>query len=116
MISTYVKKQGRFAINVARLIEFANSIGYTVTFGEAWRTQEQARANEEKGIGIKNSVHCLRLAIDINLFTDQDITWDIKDFKILGNFWKKLDPDARWGGDFKKIDAVHFSFEHGGIK
>jgi hypothetical protein len=25
-----------------------------------------------------------------------------------------MDPDARWGGDFRNRDCVHFSFEHGG--
>ena len=63
-------KQSRFVRLVAKLVEFATERGYDLTFGEAWRTPEQAKLNAEKGIGIANSLHTERLAIDFNLFKD----------------------------------------------
>jgi hypothetical protein len=92
------------------------------TYGEAYRTPEQAQLNADAGIGIANSVHCKRLAIDINLFLDGELTWNVEDYRELGEKWKTMHPLARWGGDFKgksgrpRPDAVHFSFEWEGVK
>jgi uncharacterized protein YcbK (DUF882 family) len=60
-------KQSRFARMVAALIVKATELGYEVTFGEAYRTPEQAALNAKSGKGISNSLHTERLAIDLNL-------------------------------------------------
>ena len=69
-MSTLRNKQSRFAKDIAQFILWIYDQGYEITLGEAYRTPEQAEINAQKGIGIKNSLHTKRLAIDINLFKD----------------------------------------------
>lgn len=103
--------QQEFTRAVARLIEHAYAEGYALTFGEAWRTPEQARLNAEKGSGVANSLHGERLAIDLNLFRDHTWLSRTEDHAPLGAFWKALHPAARWGGDFTaRPDGNHYSF------
>lgn len=116
-------KQRRFTELVGRLIAWAYDNNYELTFGEAYRTPEQAALNAQKGSGISNSPHTKRLAIDINLFKDSspDVDDDIYQpnsdaYKPLGEYWESLDPLCRWGGRFSKPDGNHFSFEHEGVK
>jgi hypothetical protein len=115
-------KQQRFTLLISRLIFWAYSKGYALTFGEAYRTPEQAALNAKKGTGIANSLHTQRLAVDLNLFIkDLDsgvfqYQSDSKAYKKLGDYWKTLDPACAWGGDFKRQDGNHFSFEHNGVK
>lgn len=109
-------QQQRFVPLVAKLIEFAYAQGYALTFGEAFRTPEQAQWNAAHGKGIVNSLHCDRLAIDFNLFKDGVLLTDAESYRPLGEYWKTLDPDCRWGGDFSKPDADHFSLTWEGIQ
>lgn len=98
--------QKLFAQDVAKLIEYIYSQGYSCTLGEAYRTPEQAAIYAQEGKGIKDSLHCKRLAIDINLFKDDDYLTATKDYEFLGNYWETLDKQNRWGGRFK--DGNHF--------
>lgn len=109
-------KQRRFTECVGRLITWAYSNGYELTFGDAYRSPEQAAANAAAGTGIASSVHILRLAVDFNLFINGAYQSAPEPYAPLGDYWKTLDPEARWGGDFKSKDANHFSFEHNGVK
>jgi hypothetical protein len=109
-------KQRRFTELVGRLIQFAYSSGFELTFGEAYRTPEQAALNAQKGVGIAKSLHMQRLAIDLMLFIDDVWQTAPEAYKPLGDYWKSLDPLCRWGGDFKMKDAVHFSMEHEGVQ
>lgn len=109
------EKQQLFAGNVAKLISFVFSLqGYAVTLGEAYRPRETAAIYAKRGIGIKDSLHTQRLAIDLNLFIDGVYRADTEAYRSLGVFWKNLDPKNRWGGDFKdgkgrpKPDGCHF--------
>lgn len=111
-MSELLEKQQHFTIMVADLINHANAIGYSLTFGEAYRTPEQAAMNAAKGSGITNSLHGLRLAIDFNLFHDGEWLTDTEDFEPLGTFWESL--GGTWGGRFG--DGNHFSIEHEGRK
>jgi hypothetical protein len=61
---TLGQKQRLFSKMVAELILWAYGEGFELTFGEAYRTPEQAALNAAKGLGIKRSLHCDRLAID----------------------------------------------------
>jgi len=110
------KKQSKFAVMVARLILYAESLGYEVTFGEAYRTPEQAALNAKSGAGIANSLHCERLAIDLNLFKDGQYLTTTEDHRPLGEYWESI--GGSWGGRFKtknkKSDGNHYSLEHGG--
>lgn len=111
------QRQRRFLPLVAKLIDYAYSQGYELTAGEQYRTPEQAALNAQHGIGIANSLHTLRLAVDLQLFKDGTYLTDSEAYRPLGEFWKTLDPDAAWGGDFKtRPDGNHFSLSWGGIK
>lgn len=46
---TLSEKQQLFTIMVANLIHWAEEHGYRLTFGEAYRTPEQAALNAKKG-------------------------------------------------------------------
>lgn len=107
--SNLLKAQITFALDVARLIALAASKGFFVTFGEAWRTKEQAEIYHKAGTGILNSLHCQRLAIDLNLF-DKEGKYLTKSeqYQELGELWEKLSPENRWGGKFDKPDGNHF--------
>jgi len=110
------EKQRRFTELVGRLILWCYDNGYELTFGEAYRTPEQAALNAASGSGIANSLHTKRLAIDLNLFVNGEYRTETEAYKQVGEYWKTLDPEARWGGDFSRPDGNHFSLEHEGIK
>jgi hypothetical protein len=106
------KQQAVFLLNVAKLIQYATTEGFYCTGGELHRTEEQAKIYADKGVGIKNSQHCKRLAIDLNLFTEQGLYLsDAKSYAFLGQYWKSLDPKNRWGGDFPNKDGNHFEMK-----
>lgn len=116
---TLRQKQSVFVKLVASLITHAYAEGYELSFGEVWRTPEQAAFNASKGIGIKNSLHILRLAVDFNLFKDGKLLTTTEDHKSLGEWWEKQStPDyvCTWGGRFSKPDGNHYSLEHDGTR
>ena len=111
------KLQEEFTGSVAKLINEAINRGYTVTFGEAWRTPEQAQWNHDHGTGITHSLHMERLAVDLNFFKDGVYIQDGSKLKDLGDFWKSLGDNYRWGGDFQKLpDGNHFSITPDGVR
>jgi len=106
---TLQDKQALFARNISQLIEFIYAHGYTITFGEAFRTVEQAEIYAKSGKGIKDSLHCKRLALDINLFKDGNYLPNSTDHKPFGEYWESLHPLNRWGGVFKeRPDGNHY--------
>ena len=109
-------RQRRFTELVGRFILWCYDSGYELTFGECYRTPEQAALNVASGKGIANSLHTKRLAIDLNLFVNGEYQTQTEAYKPLGDYWKTLDPETRWGGDFSKPDGNHFSLEHEGIR
>lgn len=109
--------QEEFAVAVAKLILKAAELGYTVTFGEAWRSPQQAQWNADHGSGIAHSLHIERLAIDLNCFKDGALITDGSKLKDLGEWWKSLGPKYRWGGDFTHLpDGNHFSITPDGVR
>ncbi len=111
------QKQARFTYKIAQLIVWAKEeLGVGLIGAELFRTKEQAQIYADQGKGIKNSVHTKKLALDMFVFKNGKLSWDTEDYRPIGEKWKTMDPDARWGGDFKGRDAVHFSFEHGGVR
>ena len=106
------EKQAKFAENVSALIAFIVKKGFNCTLGDAYRSEAQAVLNAKSGIGIKDSLHCKRLAIDLNLFDTLGRYLDNSDdYKQFGDFWKTLNPDNRWGGDFQRKDGNHFEMQ-----
>ena len=109
---TLGQMQRIFVRNIASLIIWAYENGYELTFGEAFRTKEQAELNAKAGKGIALSVHMDRLGIDFNLFVNGVYKTKTEDYAPMGTAWKNLHPLNRWGGDFVKLkDGNHFSME-----
>ena len=102
---TLRQKQSKFVVMVSKLITWANDNGYELTFGEAYRTPEQAQRDADKGSGIKNSLHTIRLAIDLNLFKDGILLGGSDEHRPLGEYWESI--GGSWGGRFSKPDGNH---------
>lgn len=92
------KKQREFTRMVGRLISFASSNGYELTFGDAYAKSGHS----------KNSFHYKRLAVDFNLFIDGEYQSTTKAHDPLGEYWKSI--GGTWGGDFKRKDGNHYSY------
>lgn len=88
--------------------------------GEAHRPPELAALYARQGRGIATSLHIKKLAFDKFIVQNGAITFDVADYAIAGAIWKKIGPefgvDAVWGGDFKSVDAVHYSCAWQGVK
>lgn len=112
---TLSEKQQLFTIMVANLVLWAETRGYRLTYGEAYRTPEQAAMNAKKGSGIANSLHTQRLAVDFNLFINGQYQDKSEAYLPLGEYWESL--GGSWGGRFKSNpDGNHFSLEHNGVR
>jgi hypothetical protein len=105
---TLNQAQFEFTRDVAYLINYLYTKGYTVTLGEARRTKEQQeiylKTGKSKTI---NSRHLIGLAIDLNLFKDGKYLPDTKDYKDAAEFWVKLNAD-NVAGYFWGWDGNHF--------
>lgn len=98
---------------LAKLILFAYDKGYELTFGDAFRDARVHGAFGQKlAYGAANSVHKLRLAVDLNLFKNGEYLTATEDYTELGEFWESI--GGAWGGRFN--DGNHFSIEHEGRK
>ncbi len=110
---TLHEKQAIFSKNVAALIDYIYANEHTISFGEAFRTPQQAEIYAKEGKGIADSLHIKRLAIDLNLFNIKgQLLSEKSDFEPFGNYWKSLHPLNRWGGDFSHlVDSNHFEMQ-----
>ena len=99
-----------FTENVCKLIEHIDSLGFKVTLGEAFRTHAQAVIYAHSGLGIVNSLHCQRLAIDLNIFSPQDkLLATIDTCEQFGAYWESLNPRNVWGGYWlHRPDTDHY--------
>lgn len=109
---TLREKQSLFVQLVAELLQYAEAQGYELTFGEAWRSPEEAARLAAKKIGIVRSLHCDRLAVDLNLFKGGIYLSTNDDHRPLGDWWEQLHTLCAWGGRFG--DGNHYSLRHGG--
>lgn len=116
---TLSQKQAAFTVLIAKLILFAESRGDALTFGNAYRSPEEAKRLAAEGKGIANSLHTQRLAVDFNLFRGGVFQTASEAFEPLGVWWEAQSGNGLtccWGGRFKKPDGNHFSVEHNGVK
>ena len=106
---TLGQKQRRFTLMICRLIEFAYTEGYELSFGHAMRCSDCK-------VGIKNSLHKSKLAVDFNLFKDGSYLSKTEDHLPLGLFWEAL--GGTWGGRFQEsppgagngFDGNHYQY------
>ena len=109
---TLGEAQRKFTRMLADLIIWAYEHDYGITLGEAYRPPELAATYAKRGIGIANSLHTQRLAIDLNLFKGETLLSTTEDHKPLGLFWESI--GGTWGGRFN--DGNHYSLAYGGRK
>ncbi len=105
MASELAYRQRLFVALLAELIHFVYSHeGWELSLGEGFDS-------ERDGGHMHRSLHYLKLAQDLNLFVDDKYITDGDHtaYRIIGEFWERLHPLARWGGRFN--DANHFSVE-----
>ena len=117
-------RQFEFLKDVAKLIVWADANGFKLTEGEGYRTVDQQRlyyhgfevAEINGGLVLRpapkrsktmNSKHLQRMAHDFNVFVDGEYTNDVEKIRPLGEYWKSLDEDNVWGGDWG-WDPGHF--------
>lgn len=109
---TLGEKQRLFARLVALLLTEIQDKGYGVTLGWAYRPPECAAHLADAGQGIRSSLHCDRIAIDLNLFHGDEYLTDTEAHRPFGHYWESLHPLAVWGGRF--ADGNHYAVTHDG--
>lgn len=101
---TLGQKQRRFTLMVAELIQYAYSMDYEMTFGDAYR-------DPRAPYGHPDSNHRKRLAIDLNLFKDGEYLKDGVHHAILHDYW-----DMIGGAERISNDMNHYSLEWRGMR
>jgi len=110
---TLGQKQRKFTKMVSKLISYAYQGGYELTFGDAYRDPRLfGQPGVKKGYGRAESLHKMRLAIDLNLFKNGKYLTETKDHEPLGVYWESI--GGSWGGRFN--DGNHYSLEHKGMR
>lgn len=136
------QKQERFALALAQWVIEVYKRGYRIRLGEGLRSDEQAEINaigaegrkrlaaelmthwpelsrriaNNTGSGIRNSLHELKLAQDVNLFYQGQWISDgnSEHWTRCGMLWESMGADHCWGGRFG--DGNHLSIAHEGRK
>lgn len=134
------QKRRRFTRLLAEFILKLPEHGYEGMLEEVKRSDEQAEINalgpsgrkalvealnlrfsmlakkisNNTGSGIRNSLHEVGLAADISLFKNGVYVESTEGWRVAGELWESMAPDARWGGRFG--DGNHISLEHEGKK
>ena len=102
------EKQRVFTQMVCLLVAWAVAHGYELTYSQAYRPPALARLYKKLKKGIANSKHCMRLAVDFNLFIGGVYQAKTEAYLPLGKYWKSI--GGTWGGDFKRKDGNHFGY------
>lgn len=116
-----IEKQAEFALLSSRFIIDAHSLGYLLTYGEAWRPEIVAQMYAKLNKGITNSLHWSRLAIDLNAYfngewLDGKKASHIDHLTKLGELWEGMGEYCTWGGRFQRKDYNHYSYTHKGVR
>lgn len=110
---TLGSKQKKFALMLAHLVVWAFENGFEVTYGDAFRDPRAfGKVGIRDGYGRANSLHKMRLAVDLNLFKNGKYLTKTSDHLILGTKWEEMGGD--WGGRFD--DGNHYSYGHQGLR
>lgn len=117
---TLGEKQEAFTRCVEWLLATARLVcaaqGCTLRGGEWQRGLQQAEWNARQGLGIVNSLHRDKLAVDLLAFRGGELV--ASPHEVIGPLWeqfgKGLGLPLTWGGRFH--DPSHYSFSDGGRK
>lgn len=118
---TNTEKRAIFIRDASILVARATELGISLIVIEFYRSPQNqarryARGRTKPGRIItycdgykKKSKHQFRLAWDIAILIDGQITWNpLHGYNILGNIWKQM--GHTWGGDFSFKDYCHFEY------
>lgn len=107
---TLREEQEAFLLDFVKLIQFANSQGFTVTAGELLRPIEMQKIYMQTGRSkTMDSYHLKKLAGDLNFFIAGQYICTVEMIRPLGEYWESLSPQNRWGGNFNAFkDVPHF--------
>jgi len=111
---TLGEQQRLFSRQVEALLGCIHQHGCECTLDWAYRPPEVAAYYESIGVGIRNSLHTMKLAIDLNLFKDGVWLRSTEDHRFFGEWFEKQHPLNRWGGRWG--DGNHYSSTRDGIK
>jgi hypothetical protein len=109
-MSELLQAQQRFVFMLGQLIQWAVDHGYGLTEGEGERPQAVAALYAREGKGIKDSLHCLKLAHDFNVFKGGLYLTSGEQYLDLIEFWEQLGGAA----GYRFGDDDHFSLSFGG--
>ena len=112
-MSAYTDLQSKFFFNYCRWGLWLKEQGYEPSFGEGQRPDWVAFTYAAFGRGIKESLHCDRMAHD-TIIRKNGVEVGEEDYKRAGEAWEALDPENAWGGRFG--DPQHVSQKYGGRK
>ena len=104
-MSPLLKWQQEFTRLLVQLFTFIHGNGYEFTLGDAYRSPDSP-------YGLPNSLHKLRLALDINLFKGEKYLQSTESHRIVGEYWESI--GGSWGGRFN--DGNHYSLEYRGVR
>lgn len=114
-----VDLQNEFVKTLVRLFTWLDLNGYKVSLGEAYRPPEMAAIYAQQGKGITKSLHCERLAIDLNIFKGDALLVTVDELRVVGDTWESFSTQEfvfAWGGYFLRPDSDHFSLAFEGRK
>lgn len=97
--------QSLFCEMVGKLITFAYANGYELTLGHALRCMDCPT-------GKGNSLHKVKLAIDLNLYIKGEYQQTTEAHTPLGEYWESI--GGTWGGRWG--DGNHYSLAFAGRK
>jgi hypothetical protein len=93
---------------------------HQISLGEAHRPEWVAATYAKRGLGIAESLHTKKLAVDLMLFVDGEFQDKPEPYKPLADLWLEIGPafgiTPAAGYYFKSRDAVHFSCAWGGFQ
>ena len=98
------ERQIKFTKMIALLVQYADFIGYDLTYGDAY-------SKKEFGVHSPYSKHYRRLAVDFNLRINGVYQKTTEAHRPLGTFWEML--GGTWGGNFpngKNDDGNHYEY------
>jgi hypothetical protein len=102
---TLREQQSEFVRMAARLLMMATTLGYELTFGDAYR-------DPRVPYGHPRSLHKQRLALDLNLFQDGVLQEGTEAHRPLGEWWESI--GGTWGGRWN--DGNHYSVAWQGMQ